>query len=94
MTHSYHTLWTAALAKRAVVKRTDESIKQGVEAAFKANRRVNDSGIKVASVNNGVVPLSGKTKSVEAHVESVDVANAVRGVRHVSTEVEVERASH
>jgi hyperosmotically inducible periplasmic protein len=81
-------------AKRAVVKRTDDSIKQGVEAAFKANRRVNDSGIKVASVNNGVVLLSGKTKSMEAHVESVEVANAVRGVRHVSTEVEVERASH
>jgi hyperosmotically inducible protein len=77
-------------AQRKVVERSDEAIKDAVEAAFKANRRVNGSGIKVASVNKGVVLLSGKTKSVEAYLESVEVANAVRGVRRVSTEVEVE----
>jgi hyperosmotically inducible protein len=80
-------------AQRAVVKRSDDAIKQGVEAAFKANRRVNTSGITIASVNNGVVLLSGKTKSFEAYLESVEVANAVRGVRRVSTEVEVIPAS-
>jgi hyperosmotically inducible periplasmic protein len=76
-------------SERAVVERSDDQIKDGVEAAFKANRRVNDSGIKVASVNKGVVLLSGKTKSWEASLESVQVADAVRGVRRVSTEVEV-----
>ena len=76
-------------AQRAVVERSDDLIKKGVEAAFNANRRVNTSGIKVASVNKGVVLLSGKTKSLEAYLESVEVANAVRGVRRVSTEVEV-----
>ena len=80
-------------AQRAVVERSDDSIKKSVEAAFKANRRVTTSGIKVASVNKGVVLLSGKTKSIEAHLESVEVANAVRGVRRVSTEVEVVPAS-
>jgi osmotically-inducible protein OsmY len=80
-------------SERAIVKRSDESIKQSVEAAFKANHRVNGSGIKVASVNNGVVLLSGKTHSLEAHLESVQVANAVRGVHRVSTEVEVVPAS-
>jgi hyperosmotically inducible protein len=80
-------------AQRAVIERSDDAIKKSVEAAFKANRRVNPSGIKVASVNRGVVLLSGKTKSYEAHLESVEVANAVRGVRHVSTEVEVVPAS-
>jgi osmotically-inducible protein OsmY len=40
-------------------------------------------------VNKGVVLLSGKTKSLEAHLEAVEVANAVRGVRRVATEVEV-----
>ena len=80
-------------AQRAVVERSDDAIKKGVEAAFKANRRVNTSGIKVASVNKGVVLLSGKTKSLEAHLESVEVANAVRGVRRVSTEVEFAPAS-
>lgn len=80
-------------AQRAVVERSDDSLKESVEAAFKANRRVNTSGIKVASVNKGVVLLSGKTQSLEAYLESVEVANAVRGVRRVSTEVEVVPAS-
>ena len=80
-------------AQRAVVERSDDLIKKGVEAAFNANRRVNTSGITVASVNKGVVLLSGKTKSLEAYLESVEVANAVRGVRRVSTEVEVVPAS-
>lgn len=75
-------------SERAVVARSDDAIKQGVEAAFKANRRVSNSGIKVASVNKGVVLLSGKTHSLEADLESVQVADAVRGVRRVSTEVE------
>lgn len=80
-------------SQRAVVERSDDAIKKGVEAAFNANRRVNTSGIKVASVNKGVVLLSGKTKSLDAYLESVEVANAVRGVRRVSTEVEVVPAS-
>jgi hyperosmotically inducible protein len=80
-------------AQRAVVERSDDLIKTSVEAAFKANHRVAASGIKVASVNKGVVLLSGKTKSLEAYLESVEVANAVRGVRRVSTEVEVVPAS-
>jgi hyperosmotically inducible protein len=81
------------IADRVVVKRSDKSIKQGVQAAFKANRRVNASGIKVASVNKGVVLLAGKTTSLSAYPESIEVANAVRGVRRVSTEVEVVPAS-
>ena len=77
-------------AKREIVERADAAIKESVESAFKANHRITDSGIKVASVNKGVVLLSGKTKSLEAHAESVQVAYAVRGVRRVSTEVEVD----
>lgn len=80
-------------AQRAVVEQSDDLVKTGVEAAFKANRRIAASGINVASVNKGVVLLSGKTKSLEAYLESVEVANAVRGVRRVSTEVEVLPAS-
>jgi hyperosmotically inducible protein len=76
-------------SQREVVNRADDEIKKSVEAAFKANRRVNASGISVASVDKGVVLLSGKTKSLEAHLESVQVASAVRGVRRVSTEVQV-----
>ena len=80
-------------AKRDVVDRRDDVIQKSVEEAFNANRRVKESGIKVASVNNGVVLLSGKTRSMEAYLESVEVADAVAGVRRVSTEVEVVPAS-
>ena len=74
---------------RKTVERTDDEIKDGVIAAFKANAGVNDSGIKVQSVNKGVVLLSGKTESLQSHLEAVQVANAVRGVRRVATEVQV-----
>ena len=77
-------------ARRDMVERADDEIKKGVDDAFKANKRVNDSGIKVASVNKGVVLLSGKTKSMETHLEAIQVADAVKGVRRVSTEVQVE----
>jgi osmotically-inducible protein OsmY len=77
-------------SRHDVVQRSDADIKEGVDAAFKANHRIDDSGIKVASVNNGVVLLAGKTKSMEAHVEAVEVARAVRGVKRVSSEVVVQ----
>src|SRR5262245_52021467 len=35
-------------SQKAVVERSDEQVKQGVEAAFKADARVKDSGITVA----------------------------------------------
>jgi hyperosmotically inducible protein len=75
--------------RREVVDRADHEVKNAVEAAFKANRRVADSGITVASVNKGVVLLAGKTNSLESHLEAVQVAFAVKGVRRVSSEVEV-----
>jgi len=83
-------LQVVSSSQQDVVERSDDMIKESVEKAFKANKRLHDSGIKVASVNKGVVLLSGKTKSLEAHLESVQVAAAVRGVRRVSTEVQVE----
>ena len=56
-------------SRRKIVERADDQIKDNVESAFKANHLISDSGIKVASVNKGVVLLSGKTKSLEAHAE-------------------------
>jgi osmotically-inducible protein OsmY len=75
-------------AKKAV-ERTDDQVKDAVVAAFKANKRVNDSGVAVQSVNKGVVLLAGKTDSLQAHLEAVQVAHAVPGVKRVATEVQV-----
>ncbi|HZI79933.1 MAG TPA: BON domain-containing protein [Vicinamibacterales bacterium] len=74
---------------RKAVERSDDQVKDAVVAAFKANTRVNDSGIKVQSVNKGVVLLAGKTESLQAHLDAVKVAHAVPGVKRVATEVQV-----
>lgn len=81
-------------SRRDMVERSDADIKTNVETAFKANHRIADSGIKVASVNKDVVLLSGSTKSLEAYAESVGVAYAVKGVRRVSSEVVVDEPSN
>jgi hyperosmotically inducible protein len=75
-------------AKKAV-ERSDDQIKDSVVAAFTANKRINDSGIKLQSVNKGVVLLAGKTETLQAHLEAVQVAYAVPGVKRVATEVQV-----
>jgi hyperosmotically inducible protein len=77
-------------SKREVVERSDADVKDAVQAAFKADAKVKDSGISVASVNKGVVLLAGKAKSLESHLEAVQVASAVKGVRRVSTEVQLD----
>src|SRR3954447_20070783 len=79
-------------AERKVVKRSDDEIKKDLDAAWKNHKALNDSGIKVQSINNGVVLLSGNTKSHAAYVESVEIADAVHGVKRVSSEVVLEPA--
>jgi hyperosmotically inducible protein len=80
-------------AERKTVDRSDDEIKKALDKAFDNHKVLKDSGIKVESVNNGVVLLSGKTKSHAAYVESVEVADAVAGVKRVSSEVVLEPAS-
>jgi len=76
-------------AAKKSVERSDDQIKDSVAAAFKANKRINDSGIKLQSVNKGVVLLAGKTDTLQTHLEAVQVAHAVPGVKRVATEVQV-----
>lgn len=76
-------------SQRVVVEREDAVVQKGVENAFAANRRLKKSGITVASVNKGVVLLSGTAVTLAAHVEAIEVARAVSGVQRVSTEVTV-----
>jgi osmotically-inducible protein OsmY len=44
--------------------------------------------VKVASVNKGVVLLSGKTATLEAKLKAIEWAAGVPGVRRVSSEIE------
>jgi osmotically-inducible protein OsmY len=69
-------------------KVADAVVKDNLEAALKADASL--SGIKVASVNNGVVLLSGKTDSFDRKLRAVELARGVAGVQRVATEIQVE----
>jgi osmotically-inducible protein OsmY len=71
-----------------MVEVSDDEIKTDVERALAANSSLKDSDIDVASVNDGVVLLSGTADDTADHLEAVRVASAVSGVRRVSTEIE------
>jgi hyperosmotically inducible periplasmic protein len=66
---------------------SDKDVEDRVKAAFMADAVVKDSGISVTSVNKGVVLISGRAKSLEAHLKAVETARGVAGVRRVATQV-------
>lgn len=68
-----------------VVAGNDSELKGRVEASLKADSKMDD--VKVASVNNGVVLLSGKTGSLADKLLAIENAYSVDGVRRVATEI-------
>jgi hyperosmotically inducible protein len=72
-------------AKEAV-KASDSDIKDRVAASLKADSKLED--VKVASVNNGVVLLSGKATDLNQKLRAIETAYTVDGVRRVSSEIE------
>jgi len=70
------------------VKTSDNEIKDRVTKALKNDKALSDSSIAVQSVNNGVVLLAGKANSVADHLEAIETAYAVPGVRRVESEVQ------
>ncbi len=82
-------LQVVAPAARRATEDNDDVVKSRVDAAFKNNRTIDQSGIKVQSVNKGVVLLAGRAKSLEAHLMAIETARGIAGVRRVATEVEV-----
>jgi hyperosmotically inducible protein len=70
------------------VAATDDQLKERVEAALKADKGLDDSEIKVKSVDQGVVLLHGKARSLTDAYRAVDVAADVPGVARVATQIE------
>lgn len=70
------------------VEAKDDQIESRVEQALSNDQRLKGSDIDVASVNNGVVLLRGKADSLNDHLEALNVAGKVPGVRRVESEVE------
>jgi osmotically-inducible protein OsmY len=68
-----------------LVAANDADVKDRVEASLKADTKIED--VKVASVNKGVVLLSGKTSNV-TELRAIENAYTVKGVRRVASEVQ------
>jgi hyperosmotically inducible periplasmic protein len=73
-------------AEKKMVDVKDSDVKDRVEASLKAGQNMDD--IKVASVNKGVVLLSGKTPSLGQKLLVIERVYTVDGVRRVATEIE------
>jgi hyperosmotically inducible periplasmic protein len=74
-------------AEKKAVARNDADIKDRAAATLKDSEPLKD--VSVASVNKGVVLLSGKTKNLDAKLLAVEKVYAVDGVERVATEIEV-----
>lgn len=73
------------------VKALDSAIKDSVEASLKTQKVL--EGVKVASVNNGVVLLSGKTDTLGQTLLAIERAREVQGVKRVSSEIETKETT-
>jgi osmotically-inducible protein OsmY len=71
---------------KEAVAANDSDVKDRVEASLKADVKMKD--VKVASVNNGVVLLSGKTDSFTEDLRAIENAYSVKGVHRVASELQ------
>jgi hyperosmotically inducible periplasmic protein len=75
-------------AFKEATKVADAAVKDKVQAMLKSDAALD--GIKVASVNNGVVLLTGKTSSADNELRVIEAVRSVAGVRRVASEIQVE----
>lgn len=75
---------------KELVDDRDSDVKDRVEASLKADGTMKD--VKVASVNKGVVLLSGKAGNLAEELRAIENAYAVNGVHRVSSEIEIEKS--
>lgn len=72
---------------KSSVKASDALVKDRVKAALDTDKSVQN--ISVASVNNGVVLLSGKAPTLNEKLRAIELAWSVDGVARVASEIEV-----
>lgn len=70
------------------VEAKDDQLEDRVQQALAKDQRLDGSDIDVASVNDGVVLLKGKADSMSDHLEALNVAGKVPGVRRVESEIQ------
>ncbi len=74
-------------SQRKIVDVTDDYLKDQVDAALKAEAWVDDTSIRIKSVNKGVVLLDGKAATLSDHLRALEVTSGVAGVRQVASEI-------
>jgi hyperosmotically inducible protein len=72
---------------REATKVSDAQLKDRVSTVIERDAALDDSSVKVASVNKGVVLLSGEAKTISDHLRALEDARAVQGVQRVASEV-------
>ena len=70
------------------VKASDDTVQKQVEKVLENDQALANSSIKVASVNNGTVLLSGKADTLSSHQRALIDARSVPGVRKVASEIQ------
>jgi osmotically-inducible protein OsmY len=65
---------------------SDIDIKGRVEASLKTDTKMDD--VKVTSVNNGLVLLSGKAANLDQKLRAIENAYSVNGVHRVATDIQ------
>ena len=74
-------------ADREAVKVSDSQLKERVSTVLERDAALDDSSIKIASVNKGVVLLNGEAKTISDHLRALEDARAVQGVQRVASEI-------
>lgn len=69
------------------VSASDEQIRTGVENVLERDAALAESDIEVASVNDGIVVLSGSAETLSAHKRALEDARSVAGVERVASEI-------
>jgi hyperosmotically inducible periplasmic protein len=79
-------LQVVPVTMKDAVASNDSEVKDRVEASLKTDTKMDD--VKVASVNNGVVLLSGKAANISEKLRAIENAYTVNGVRRVASEIQ------
>jgi osmotically-inducible protein OsmY len=79
-------LQVVPVSMKDIVASNDSDVKDRVEASLKTDAKMDD--VKVASVNNGVVLLSGKAANLTQTLRAIENAYSVNGVHRVASDIQ------
>ena len=74
------------VSMKDIVAVNDSDVKDRVEAFLKPDTKMDD--VKVTSVNNGVVLLSGNAANITQTLRAIENAYSVNGVHRVSSDIQ------